>query len=117
MSETDCGTNLSIDARQAVADDAHAGWRLDRFLASSLPDFSRSRLQQLLETSAVSLEIPNQPSVTIRDANHRVKLGDVYTVSVPASRPALPQGQAIALDALYEDKDLIVINKQAGLVV
>jgi 23S rRNA pseudouridine1911/1915/1917 synthase len=111
-------TEHSWDGRRcARVGEDHAGWRLDRFLASSLPDFSRSRLQQLLETSAVSLEIPNQPSVTIKDANHRVKLGDVYTVSVPAPRPALPQGQAIALDVLYEDKDLIVINKQAGLVV
>ena len=49
MSDTESGTKLSQDARTALAEDAHAGWRLDRFLAAALPDFSRSRLQQLLE--------------------------------------------------------------------
>src|ERR1700743_1241227 len=112
MSETDCGTKLSLDARQAVADDAHAGWRLDRFLPAALPDFSRSRLQQLLETGAVSMG-----TRTIKDANHRVKPAENYQVTVPPAAPATPQGQDIPLEVVYEDKDLIVINKPAGLVV
>jgi 23S rRNA pseudouridine1911/1915/1917 synthase len=85
---------------------------LDRFLAASLPDFSRSRLQQLLEGAAVFLG-PR----TIKDANHRVKPGETYTVIVPPTAPAIPQGQNIPLEVIYEDKDLIVINKAAGLVV
>ena len=54
---------------------------------------------------------------TIKDANHRVKPGDRYTVIVPPTAPAIPQGQDIPLEVVYEDKDLIVINKPAGLVV
>jgi 23S rRNA pseudouridine1911/1915/1917 synthase len=102
----------SLDQRTALAGDDHAGWRLDRFLAAALPDFSRSRLQQLLETDAVSLG-----ARTIKDANHRVKPGETYRVTVPPTAPAAPRGQDIPLDVVYEDKDLIVINKPAGLVV
>ena len=102
----------SLDRRIARAGDDHAGWRLDRFLAAALPDFSRSRLQQLLAEGAVSLG-----ARTIKDANHRVKPDDDYVVTVPPTAPATPQGQDIPLEVVYEDKDLIVINKPAGLVV
>jgi 23S rRNA pseudouridine1911/1915/1917 synthase len=111
-------TEHSLDNRRAAqAGDEHAGWRLDRFLAASLPDFSRSRLQQLLESGAVSLGAPNGQKSTIKDANHRVKPGDSFTVTIPPTAPAIPQGQDIPLEVIYEDKDLIVINKPAGLVV
>jgi 23S rRNA pseudouridine1911/1915/1917 synthase len=103
---------VSLDRRTALAGDDHAGWRLDRFLAAALPDFSRSRLQQLLEEGAVAIG-----ARTIRDANHRVKPGEDYVVTVPPTAPALPQGQDIPLEVVYEDTDLIVINKPAGLVV
>ena len=102
----------SLDRRKPRVSDDHAGWRLDRFLAAALPDFSRSRLQQLLEDGAVSFG-----ARTIKDANHRVKPGEDYLVTVPPTAPAVPQGQAIPLDVVYEDKDLIVIDKPAGLVV
>ena len=86
---------------------------MDRFLAATLPDFSRSRLQQLLEGGTVSLD----RNGTIKDANHRVKPGDRFTVTIPPTAPAIPQGQDIPLEVIYEDKELIVINKPAGLVV
>src|SRR5215469_7051096 len=108
---------ISLDRRTALAGGDHAGWRLDRFLAAALPDFSRSRLQQLLEEGAVSLGDHDRQQRTIRDANHRVKPGEAYLVTVPPAVPAAPQAQAIPLDVIYEDKDLIVINKPAGLVV
>ena len=95
---------------QVAAD--HAGWRLDRFLSQALPAFSRSRLQQLLEQGAVSRD-----GRTIRDANHRVKPDETYRVAVPPAAPATPRGQDIPLAVVYEDRDLIVIDKPAGLVV
>ena len=95
-----------------MADESHAGWRLDRFLSHALPDFSRSRLQQLLEAGAVS-----SGARTIKDANHRVKPGDAFALVVPPVAPAIPQGENIPLEVIYEDKDLIVIDKPAGLVV
>ncbi len=98
--------------RRAVVGNEQAGWRLDRFLASALGDISRSRLQQLIESGAVS-----HTRKTIRDGNFRVKPGEAYTVDVPPPAPAVPQGQDIPLEVVYEDKDVIVIEKPAGLVV
>ena len=92
--------------------EAQAGWRLDRFLAAALGDISRSRLQQLLEAGAVT-----HTRKIIRDGNFRVKPGEAYTVSVPPPAPAEPRGQDIPLTVVYEDTDLIVIEKPAGLVV
>jgi 23S rRNA pseudouridine1911/1915/1917 synthase len=113
MSDTKNSSSEQTDERRtALAGDDHAGWRLDRFLAAALPDFSRSRLKQLLDEAAVSLG-----ARTIKDANHRVKPGESYTVAIPPTTPATPQGQDIPLEVVYEDKDLIVINKPAGLVV
>lgn len=89
-----------------------SGTRLDRFLAKALPQISRSRLQALIASGSVACE-----GATIRDANHRVKLGDVYRLVVPPAVPASPAAQAIPLNIVYEDSDVIVLDKQAGLVV
>ena len=86
--------------------------RLDRFLAQAFPDFSRSRLEGLIDSGAVAMD-----GKTIRDANHRVKPQEHFALAVPQARPARPQGQDIPLTVVYEDKDLIVIDKPAGLVV
>jgi 23S rRNA pseudouridine1911/1915/1917 synthase len=96
----------------ATAADADTGRRLDQFLAGALPALSRSRLQGLIATGAVT-----RGAATIKDANSRVKPGEDYTVTVPEPAPARPQGQDIPLDIVYEDKDLIVLDKPAGLVV
>jgi 23S rRNA pseudouridine1911/1915/1917 synthase len=89
-----------------------AGQRLDRVLASLLPDLSRSRLESLIDQGAVT-----RGGATIKDANHRVKGGETYDIAVPEAVPATPRGQDIPLIVVYEDKDLIVIDKPAGLVV
>jgi 23S rRNA pseudouridine1911/1915/1917 synthase len=89
-----------------------AGQRLDRVLASLLPDLSRSRLTMLIGQGAVTLS-----GATIKDGNHRVKGGESYAIAVPPPAPATPRGQDIPLDVVYEDKELIVIEKPAGLVV
>lgn len=96
----------------AVADDSDAGVRLDRFLALKLTDLSRTRLKELILAGEVSLA-----ERTIRDPEHRVKPGDRLTVHVPPARAAIPKAEKIPLSVVYEDKDLIVIDKPAGLVV
>jgi RluA family pseudouridine synthase len=90
----------------------HKGWRLDHFLAKALPELSRARLQALIKDGRV-----RKGEATIGDPNFRVKPGERYAVNVPPPLPAEPQPQAIPLVILYEDDDLIVIDKQAGLVV
>lgn len=94
----------------AIDDDAHD--RLDRVLARHLPALSRSRLKALIESGYVSCG-----GATIVEPADRVKSGAAYEIAVPAAAPAAPAAQAIALDIRYEDDDLIVLNKPAGLVV
>ncbi|MBV9979020.1 RluA family pseudouridine synthase [Bradyrhizobium sp.] len=98
--------------RTATVADEQAGQRLDRFLTGALPELSRSRLQALLASGAVS-----RAGETIGDGNTRVKPGEVYVVRVPKPAPAQPQAQRIPLTVVYEDTDLIVIDKPVGLVV
>ena len=77
-----------------------------------MPELSRSRLQSLIGQGAVTLG-----GEKLLDGNRRVKPGEIYEILIPEPAPAAPQGQDIPLDVVYEDKDLIVIEKPAGLVV
>jgi 23S rRNA pseudouridine1911/1915/1917 synthase len=86
--------------------------RLDRVLAARLEELSRSRLKALILAGSVAIR--NAP---VRDPAHHVAQGDIITVEVPEAAPAEPKGEDIALDIVYEDDDLIVINKPKGLVV
>jgi 23S rRNA pseudouridine1911/1915/1917 synthase len=90
----------------------HVGLRLDRFLADALPAFSRSRLQSLIAAGDVALD-----GAVARDAGRKLKPGQVVALEVPPPTPAMPAAQDIPLVVAYEDEDLVVIDKPAGLVV
>jgi 23S rRNA pseudouridine1911/1915/1917 synthase len=94
----------------AGADDS--GARLDKFLANTLPDLSRTRIKALIKDGQVI-----SSGATITDPSYRVKPDQAFNLTIPQATPAIPQGQAIALDVVYEDAALIVINKPAGMVV
>lgn len=89
-----------------------AGTRLDRWLAIRLPDLSRTRIKALIEDGRVGLD-----GTTISDPSLRVKPGQCFVVEVPPDAPAEPEAQDIALTVVYEDEDLIVIDKPPGMVV
>ena len=89
-----------------------AGERLDRLLARHVADLSRSRVKTLTEAGNVQVD-----GHTIRDPSHRVNSGAVIKVDVPPPRPARPGPEPIPLKVVYEDDDIIVIDKPAGLVV
>src|SRR5215471_1021382 len=88
-----------------------AGLRLDRFVASHSPQLSRTRIQELIEAGLVLLN--GKPA----KGSHKVHPQDVVDV-IPAPRPALgAEAEHIPLDILYEDDDVIAINKPAGMMV
>ncbi|MDR6306177.1 23S rRNA pseudouridine1911/1915/1917 synthase [Nitrobacter vulgaris] len=97
--------------------------RLDRVLAVHSPDLSRSRLKSLILAGCVSVvkKVSAAESAIgparVCDPAYHVASGDTITILVPPAISAKPKGEAIALDIIYEDNDLIVINKQKGLVV
>jgi len=94
-------------------DQSASGERLDRALAIALPTLTRSRVKALIESRRVALA----DGTTVEEPSRKVKTGDCFIVDVPDPEPAQPQAQAIDLDILYEDRDLLVLNKPAGLVV
>ena len=92
------------------------GGRLDRVLAAKLGSgpaaLSRSRLKALIEAGDVTID-----GRTIRDPSHRVNSGQVVAVHLPQPEPAAPQAEHIPLTVVYEDDQLIVIDKPKRLVV
>jgi 23S rRNA pseudouridine1911/1915/1917 synthase len=90
----------------------HDGERLDRFLSLRFPDVSRARFQGVIAKGGVAVE-----GETISTARRKVKAGEWIEVHLPAAIPPEPAGEIIPLKIVHEDSDLIVIDKQAGLVV
>jgi 23S rRNA pseudouridine1911/1915/1917 synthase len=87
------------------------GERLDKYLADGLANYSRSALQKLIAEGLVLVN--GAPA----KASNRLERGDEITAHLPVIEAPSPKPQPIALDVLYEDDDLLVINKPAGMVV
>ena len=88
-----------------------SGLRIDRYLANELRQFSRTRLQHLIRHGFVRL---NGEAVRARDP---IRSGDRIQVCEPPLEKTENEAEAIPLEILFEDQDLLVINKPAGLVV
>ncbi len=97
---------------EVIVEGSEGSPRLDRVLAARLAYLSRSRLKALILDGQVAVK--NTP---VRDPAYHVSRGDTITIDVPAPVAAEPQGEDIALAIVYEDDDLIVIDKPDGLVV
>jgi 23S rRNA pseudouridine1911/1915/1917 synthase len=97
---------------RVTASAADAGARLDRVLAAHLPELSRTRLKSLIEAGRVTAN-----GAVIDEPARRVRPGQTFAIIVPETAPAIPQAQPIPLAVVYEDGDLIVVDKPAGLVV
>ncbi len=87
------------------------GTRLDAFLASHLPQYSRVRLRQLIQTAAVQVDGQT------RKAAYRLQMGQSVQIEIPADERPGPEPENIPLEILYEDEQIAVINKPIGMVV
>ena len=106
-------TKSSESHRRFPVTTAAAGARLDKYLAETLPHISRTRLKALIEGGHVRIG-----GATIAEPAYRVKPGQTIDVAVPPpSTERRPTGQAIPLAVVYEDDDIVVIDKAAGMVV
>ena len=85
------------------------GGRLDKALASAAPDLSRARIQALMASGALSKsgQVLTDPAAAA--------LAGLYALDIPPPLPAEPQAEDLALEVLFEDRDLIVVNKPAGM--
>jgi 23S rRNA pseudouridine1911/1915/1917 synthase len=93
-----------------VPEDAD-GTRLDRFLVSVLPEHSRSQIQRLIKDGRVRV------GGREARANQAVRVGQQIAIEIPAAVDPIPQAEALPLPILYQDADLIVVDKPAGMVV
>lgn len=96
---------VTVDAKEA-------GDRLDGVLARGLEDFSRSRVKDLILAGAVSIN-----GQTVSEPKYKVKLGETIVLVAPEPEEAEPIPENIPLDILFEDDQVIVINKPVGMVV
>ena len=94
-----------------VVSDGQSGIRIDRYLSDSNEDLSRSYIQKLLKEQKVTVQ------GTFVKANYKVQAGDVITVEVPDMTEPDILPEDIPLDILYEDEDVLVVNKPKGMVV
>ncbi len=104
----------NADAIDIVIPETAAGERLDRAIANLRPDLSRSRAKALIAEGKLRAA---ETDATISEPALRVKPGQHFRLYLDPPVAAIPKAQAIALDIVFEDADLIVIDKPAGLVV
>lgn len=106
----DIRDGISGEQRSLVITEADAGQRADVGLAVLL-DTTRSNMQKLLEEGRVV------KGAKVLKCNYKLNLGDAVTVTLPEEAPTTPQPEKLPLDIIYEDEDVIVINKARGMVV
>lgn len=109
---TDSESEEGADVLRVTVPDELEGQRLDKALAQLCPDFSRSRLQGLIE--AGELVLNDQPCLV---ASRKLKAGDQVFIALPELEESVPLPENIPLDIVHEDTDVIVLNKPAGMVV
>lgn len=97
---------------EIALDASHAGWRLDRALAATIPSLSRERLKVLTKSGALTRD-----GRAVRDPAIKVKGDERFTLAIPEPEPAHNEPQEIPLPIVYEDEHLLVVDKPAGLVV
>lgn len=98
--------------REILASSTHAGTRLDRFIAAQCPELSRTRVQELIDSGRVHLDgkVATKGSLHLR-GNEKI------TIEITERPSIVAKAEAIPLEVLYEDEDVIAINKPAGMTV
>jgi 23S rRNA pseudouridine1911/1915/1917 synthase len=103
---------VRVNRSEFTAEADHEGERLDRFLTDQVPEFSRSQIQRLIESGHVTHSRYQKVK-----PNNDIREGDVIGVELPEAQPSTAQAEDIPLDILFNDADLVVVNKPAGMVV
>ena len=111
MATRDGGEPLRAERVDLEVQPEDAGTRLDQFLAGRLGGRTRSQIQRLIREGRIGLERTTaRPGIAVR-------AGDVVRVDIPAPAPAAPRPEALPLEIVHDDADLVVVDKPAGMVV
>lgn len=87
------------------------GERLDQHIANHLSELSRAAVQRLIDDEQIRVD------GMVRKASYRVQAGEIISINIPTPEPAAPRAEKIPLDIVFENRDLVVVNKPAGMVV
>ena len=101
---------MAVRADTLVVEPEQDGLRLDSFLTGALPGHSRSQVQRLIKEGHVTGPAALRASTPVR-------AGERYCVSHPEPRPAVPEPEPLPLRIVFEDRDVVVLDKPAGMVV
>jgi 23S rRNA pseudouridine1911/1915/1917 synthase len=102
----------SATHRELLASASDSGARLDRFIAAHCPELSRTRVQELIVSGLVQIN-----GHTAKKGSHHLRGGEKITLEITERPPIRAEAESIPLDVLYEDNDVIAINKPAGMTV
>ena len=105
-------TNSTSTHRSLLATADDSGQRLDRFIATYCPELSRTRVQELIESGLVIID-----GVPARKGSQHLRGTEKINLEAPERPAIVAEAESISLDVLYEDDDVIGINKPAGMVV
>ena len=100
-----------FETKKVIIDKLHINKRLDLVLTKLIGKFSRSQIKILLHNKNVKIS-----NKIITNASYRVKEGEIFYIKNPKKNPSTLEPQAISLNIIYEDDDLLVVNKSAGIV-
>ncbi len=103
--------NGTANTIEFIVNEQQNGIRIDKYLSQIQTDFTRNYIQKLIDENKIFMEHKTVKS------NTKVKTGSLITISLPELKETQIIAEDIPLDIIYEDKDIIVINKQKGLVV
>jgi 23S rRNA pseudouridine1911/1915/1917 synthase len=101
---------MDQQARRLVVEPEHDGLRLDNFLTTLLPDHSRSQIQRLIREGHVRGQGTVRASSTVHE-------GQTFEVEIPVPAAATPEAEALPLRIIFQDPDVVVLDKPAGMVV
>lgn len=106
-----CGEHSSVNQADFLIEDTDRNMRLDVYLAARMPDLSRSHIQRLISQSYVTVN-----GITAK-AGHKVQPGENVSVTIPPPEPSDIVPEQIPLEVVYEDDQILVINKPKGMTV
>ncbi|MBQ7064028.1 MAG: RluA family pseudouridine synthase [Firmicutes bacterium] len=98
------------------AETSDQGQRIDKFLTDNLPELSRSRIQKLIDEGRL-VRTDGGASLPVTKAGDRIKGTESFILSLPPPEPLDVEAEDIPLEIIYEDEDLLVVNKPRGMVV
>lgn len=107
---------MDSQARRLLVEPEHDGLRLDNFLTALLPDHSRSQIQRLIREGHLRPADASRGERSPR-ASSAVRAGQEFEIDIPAPAPAIPEAEELPLRIIYQDPDIVVLDKPAGMVV